>query len=406
MPTYLFKNRYGIYYFRFIIPKDIRPHLNGRREFRLSLRTNNQHLARLAAQRYSALFSLFVSEYREKKMKGRILGFGIKGLKVSNEGSIEIEEISTDPNLVDAEKALLDHLFTHLKELKGKDSSTAATTTTSIPSEEVTTKTLAELCDEFIKHQLYGNRWNEKTANEYRAALDLSIRILNNPSLDSLEYSTFENLREVLTQLPPNMNKSREFRDIESIPEIISKRERLKVEPLSIRSIGKNLERISSALKFAVKRDYIKTNFAEGLAPKDNRAPHEIRDIFTTEELISLFSIERYKTGSFKHPYQYWLPILGLYTGARIEELCRLQGQDIYKQDGIWVFHFHRGVKNKASVRKVPIHSKLLDLGFISLAHRLPPNERIFCELTLIKKKYSSKASDYFRTMTPTSPPN
>jgi integrase len=50
---------------------------------------------------------------------------------------------------------------------------------------------------------------------------------------------------------------------------------------------------------------------------------------------------------------------LGWYTGARIEELCRLTKESVVTVDGIQCFDFPRS-KNKASKRVVPIHPSLL----------------------------------------------
>lgn len=52
---------------------------------------------------------------------------------------------------------------------------------------------------------------------------------------------------------------------------------------------------------------------------------------------------------------------LGWYTGARIEELCRLNKNSVITVDGIRCFDFPKS-KSKASKRVVPIHSSLLPI--------------------------------------------
>lgn len=83
----------------------------------------------------------------------------------------------------------------------------------------------------------------------------------------------------------------------------------------------------------------------------------------------------------------YWLPIVGLYTGARVEELAMLQKRDIKKdpETGIWFFNIttldeegnaivDRSLKTEAAIRKVPVHSRLFELGFFHWAndHGMP----------------------------------
>lgn len=75
----------------------------------------------------------------------------------------------------------------------------------------------------------------------------------------------------------------------------------------------------------------------------------------------------------------YWLPHIGLFTGARVNEICQLNPQADILQDsesGIWHFwiteetegddRIEKSTKNKESRRKVPIHSKLLELGILA----------------------------------------
>lgn len=68
----------------------------------------------------------------------------------------------------------------------------------------------------------------------------------------------------------------------------------------------------------------------------------------------------------------YWLPLLGLFTGARISELAQLHTDDVsHDPEAGWVLSIKgskkkgQRVKNKNSVRTVPVHPELQRLGFI-----------------------------------------
>ena len=83
-----------------------------------------------------------------------------------------------------------------------------------------------------------------------------------------------------------------------------------------------------------------------------------------------LFSSEEYQVDGFrKRSDQYWVMLLSLFTGARINELCQLLTKDIYKSDGVYVIDINDGdnkkVKTKSAVRIIPIHKTLIVLGFI-----------------------------------------
>ena len=67
----------------------------------------------------------------------------------------------------------------------------------------------------------------------------------------------------------------------------------------------------------------------------------------------------------------YWLPLLGLFTGARITELAQLGIDDLtHTDDAGWCLSIHeedegQSVKNEHSVRTVPVHPELVRLGLM-----------------------------------------
>jgi integrase len=71
----------------------------------------------------------------------------------------------------------------------------------------------------------------------------------------------------------------------------------------------------------------------------------------------------------------YWIPLLGLYTGARISELVQLRHCDIERVGDVYVLSItdqgeDQRLKTSASARKVPIHSELIRLGFLQYVER------------------------------------
>lgn len=66
----------------------------------------------------------------------------------------------------------------------------------------------------------------------------------------------------------------------------------------------------------------------------------------------------------------YWIPLLGLFTGARLGELCQLRAEDVQTIEGIPVLVLTdegegQSIKSAAGHRTVPIHSELVRLGFL-----------------------------------------
>lgn len=107
---------------------------------------------------------------------------------------------------------------------------------------------------------------------------------------------------------------------------------------------------------------------------------------FSTDELKKVFEPTHYLTHR-KKPDDFWLPLLAIFTGARLNELCQLTHDDILEEHGVWLVNINdendKRVKTVASIRKVPIHSQLIGLGFLDyLEDTKPFGGRLFPHLT------------------------
>lgn len=162
---------------------------------------------------------------------------------------------------------------------------------------------------------------------------------------------------------------------------------------------------IKGFFTYAVDYGFIEKNPVSGLIDKDKnkKRPDEERDVFSTDDLRKIFcESSEYLHDQMKHPYQFWIPLIGLYTGMRIEEVCQLYVADIKQLEGVWCFDINqdrqdKSVKNSER-RKVPLHPFLIkDLNFVGFVQGLPDqNGRIFPELKRISNKYSKYATRWF----------
>lgn len=82
---------------------------------------------------------------------------------------------------------------------------------------------------------------------------------------------------------------------------------------------------------------------------------------------------KRHEPGGWIHLDAYWwLPVLALHTGARLEELAQLYHEDLkVDADGLPFIHISpshgRKLKNKNAERAIPLHPFLVELGFLTL---------------------------------------
>lgn len=119
-------------------------------------------------------------------------------------------------------------------------------------------------------------------------------------------------------------------------------------------------------------------------------------------------------------PYQFWLPLLGLFTGGRLNELCQLDTEDVSttKAEGIWTISMlddeldrplPKSLKNQSSRRILPIHSELIRMGFLTFVEQAitEKREKLFSDgLTYNPKKgWGSNATHFFcRFPSPSTP--
>ncbi|QEY64968.1 site-specific integrase [Metapseudomonas lalkuanensis] len=95
--------------------------------------------------------------------------------------------------------------------------------------------------------------------------------------------------------------------------------------------------------------------------------PTELEAILTSR-VYTTEPTERFRWTPYS--YCFWLPLLGVFTGARPGELCQLYAGDVFEESGIPVIRItDRGplqrLKTDASARHIPIHPQLLATGFL-----------------------------------------
>lgn len=205
------------------------------------------------------------------------------------------------------------------------------------------------------------------------------IRRFNDYAGDPYVHEITEGLiREFLTEyaeMPNRMPKSDRARPL---TEIVERYEGVDVPRLSPRTIKKALSAVSSLLTWCVEKNHIKENPASGirLAKRTRKTKRRKRLPFTSSDLSAIFEQSPvYRTGyrprgGAAHA-AYWLPVLALYTGARLEELGQLTLDDIRHEGEITYLDINeleetKSLKNDGSWRRVPLHEAVLDLGFMS----------------------------------------
>ena len=223
------------------------------------------------------------------------------------------------------------------------------------------------------------------------------MKIIGDVPVNGLGFEVARGLKGTLMKLPANMDKISLFRG-KSLEQII----KLEPKPMATATINKALHRFSALVEWAVRHGYCQQNCFKGLAIKKRQRAHEERAIFSADDLSKLFTGDIFRGGKILHPHYYWLPLLGLYSGARLEEICQLHLADIREIDGLWCLDIKGGegkqIKTASSERCIPIHSELVRLGLVRyVEHLKTKNETmLFPELKRIRGKLGHDVSKWF----------
>lgn len=161
-------------------------------------------------------------------------------------------------------------------------------------------------------------------------------------------------------------------------------------------TINKWLSCLGAVLNWARKNGLIPDDVAWSDPVAGMRLPEarSQRQPWQPEELSLLFGSPIYLRGERpeggKGEAAYWLPLLALFSGARLNELAPMRAEDI-KHDTASDVHFMtvieddeagRSVKTETSLRAVPIHPELKRIGFLKFVdHRRQtdgPQARLF----------------------------
>lgn len=229
------------------------------------------------------------------------------------------------------------------------------------------------------------------TKQGYRIPLRAMEEILGTDfPLRDLSRERCRNVITILAGLPANYRKLPETRNL-SLKEVVEARQQLGLPTVMPATLNGYINKLRALLQLAVTEEWISTNPAVGHAVIDPISPAQKRLPFNLEQLQNLFSGEPWLSDDRDvggRPARFWLPLLALYSGARVGELAQLAVADIGNDSGVEVINIRptnvTRLKNPNAERSVPIHPELVRLGFLNFVQkakgaeqaRLFPQER------------------------------
>lgn len=263
------------------------------------------------------------------------------------------------------------------------------------------------LVERYVQFQHSCHTWtNPDTQTQTLGRLEALTELVG-PDFPVVELTRLEivRVRDQLRLYPQGRHRNPHLKHL-PLFEILQAGAYAPIKPVTAKRYFSNLRQV---LAFALDQGLIASDPSVDVAMKISTPPKAKRQ-YSTAQLRALLQGPAL-TGTETPPwrlddYKFWLPLLGLYTGARLNELCQLRLEDIREAAGIHYLslntdHPGKRLKNTSSHREVPLHPTLLQVGFLALVAKRQaesandPSALLFQGLNIIKTKlpgaYASK---------------
>lgn len=376
-------------YVRFLVPKDLRPMVGSRFIVR-PLGVLHGDAARLVAAR----MAVALSEVFEKLRKGQWVDLekALEAARVAGRKDLVVEEVVL-PNGVRVGRAQIDtpqdvEMYRQLlADLAAKDPLAAAVAGYApSPAPKLKGQSLEDAITAHLG-DLEGARLHPKTVLESRHTLRLFAGVVGGSTpVAELKQEHVRAFFAAVRWWPSNASKRPEYRDLSVLKVLELAKQNDEPAPAAW-TIAKHRQRLSVFFVSLVASGDLATNPLAGvraIATPDNEdrgAP------FSDDELRAIFG-PAFVPWASKYPHRWFGPMLGLYSGARVNEVAQLDVADVLTVDGVAGFYIRaagkgQSVKNSNSRRFVPLAPSVLAAGFLTYVDeaRAAGHEKLFPNL-------------------------
>ena len=401
--AYLMKSRNGVYFARFVIPNDKRNPTDSR-EFKLSTLTKDPRHAKALARRLRVLFESYLLQnvrperqalidYLRRNMTTQ-KPFPPIPFNAHKDESGEWRFTDIKPEDV---PAISDFLEAMNRQESRPLSQVALNTSHDEKINEpgrlalAAKKTVAKFIKEYLDYE--SDRATEKEIGvkkvpQIRTRLKPFLENFAKRQVGTLTPADLEEFKKMLAYYPKNIHKLRYAINL-TFDEII-RRSKAKLlldnnekpaQVITQNTLDGYIVTATNFLEFCKRQYAINPTLLDGFKAKTPKARKGVtRRAFNREELQRIFDSDYYRSANYNRSYQYWVIHLAAFTGARVNELAQLSPSDIEKdKDGLWFIKItaaldegedSKSLKNEESRRLIPVHQKLIDLGFISYVEK------------------------------------
>ena len=263
---------------------------------------------------------------------------------------------------------------------------------------------LSEMKEEFIGERLLSG-FSPKSTRELESTIDDLIEIIGDIPILKVTPNNARDFKKIISSLPKYRNQSPRYRGL-TIKQILSLDG---VEGQEPKNINKLIYRVRVFFKWLKNNysEYVPQNHFDGLSIQEKKFDKP-RDIFTNKELHKIFDTTPFLNNTIRNPHRrnklasFFVPIVAIHTGMRLEEICQLRLEDVYKEGTVDIIRVtiskETKLKTVTSQRIVPIHENLKRVGFLEYCNYMKKQkkERVFWDLTKSRDGYGRNIGRYF----------
>ena len=251
----------------------------------------------------------------------------------------------------------------------------------------------------------------QKRREKLSAAYVLILAFFGNQtSVAQIDRKQCREFRNLLNELPAN--RSKHFPDgAHELTAIATEAAKRGLPNMARDTQETYLATLRRLLTWAEKEGHIARNPAADLTALGEKTPSkEARDPFSAAQLTRIFSAPLYRgCKNDKEGYsipgpnivrgtRFWIPLLGLYTGMRLNEICQLDVADVCQSEkDTWFIAVDDGaddknIKNQFSKREIPVHTDLVKMGFLDFVKgQSKLSSKLFSDLRRSERGYHSE---------------
>lgn len=421
---FLVRNRHSsIWYGRVIIPENLRNVFNGQSEIRRSLKTSDKRKAKFLSlelrvqcqkgfERLNSVANAnktfqnshaFLDWISEDTEQGYVQSMKkIITLKEPDGREIVIDTGNFEDDVKAAQmlRQLNPSEYDHFLEARSRNNdpnlvhqylSQAQNAQKSVASNHPEALTplneIIELYIDKLKNQgRKGRKLSQRTLINYEGRLEFWGDYFGKRPAYQLNLKELGEIQDWLPWLMPNYKKRGQSTESAILR---AQDHKNPTDKLSDKTTAEYLGQLKALLQFCFSRGFILQDLAQHIELPNTKQTRSVERLpFSLDDLQKIFPGADYgvdfgrQNGGIDHDSKFWFPLLAVFSGARLEELAQLKTSDIITcpETGIiYMMIDNKGfagdgeakrTKNLNSVRPIPIHSTVLDIGFMDYVEK------------------------------------